>query len=459
MPETNKTRPSIPHVLDSGLEPRTRNPECRALPEHPRPKVGTKKTRPSTSVRLSHAEVSGLEPGTRNKINPEPKKPETKQKLKKKVFVSGCFDLLHSGHVAFFEEAATYGDLYVGIGSDRTIRELKGRSTINTEAERLYMVKALKPVKDAWINKGSGLLDFKEDIHDDPPHILFVNEDGHTPEKEKYCRERGIEYLISRRIPHKNLPARSTTALRQECLIPYRIDLAGGWLDQPYVSKYWPGPVITISVQPDYDFNDRSGMSTSTRKKAIELWHSDIPEGDAEKLAKILFCYENPPGSEYVSGSQDSLGIVLPGLNYLWYDKGSYWPSSVVKQTDPTLLSWLEERIYLLALEPRDSGLNVTDGRDISEAKAKALSVAAEEFWMSVNLLDAHRTGKAITASFEAQVAMFPNMVTPVVREAIANMTENVLGYKLSGAGGGGYLVLFSEVKIPNTLSIRIRRK
>ena len=50
------------------------------------------------------------------------------------------------------------------------------------------MVKALKPVKDAWINKGSGLLDFKEDIHDDPPHILFMNEDGHTPEKEKYCR-------------------------------------------------------------------------------------------------------------------------------------------------------------------------------------------------------------------------------------------------------------------------------
>ena len=66
-----------------------------------------------------------------------------------KVFVSGCYDLLHSGHVAFFEEAATYGDLYVGIGSDRTIAGLKGRRTINTEQERLYMVKALRAVKDA----------------------------------------------------------------------------------------------------------------------------------------------------------------------------------------------------------------------------------------------------------------------------------------------------------------------
>lgn len=56
---------------------------------------------------------------------------------KKKVFVSGCYDMLHSGHVAFFEEAASHGDLYVGIGSDKTIYELKARKTINTEAERL----------------------------------------------------------------------------------------------------------------------------------------------------------------------------------------------------------------------------------------------------------------------------------------------------------------------------------
>ena len=82
----------------------------------------------------------------------------------KKVFVSGCYDMLHSGHVAFFEEAARYGDLYVGIGSDKTIFELKARKTVNTDAERLYMVKALRVVKDAWINSGSGLLDFEKEL-------------------------------------------------------------------------------------------------------------------------------------------------------------------------------------------------------------------------------------------------------------------------------------------------------
>ena len=79
---------------------------------------------------------------------------------KKKVFVSGCYDMLHSGHVAFFEEAATHGDLYVGIGSDKTIHELKARKTIHTEDERLYMVRVLKSVKEAWVNSGSGVLDF-----------------------------------------------------------------------------------------------------------------------------------------------------------------------------------------------------------------------------------------------------------------------------------------------------------
>ena len=41
--------------------------------------------------------------------------------MNKKVFVSGCYDLLHSGHVEFFRQAAAYGDLYVGIGSDDTL--------------------------------------------------------------------------------------------------------------------------------------------------------------------------------------------------------------------------------------------------------------------------------------------------------------------------------------------------
>ena len=111
--------------------------------------------------------------------------------MSKKVFVSGCYDMLHSGHVAFFKEAASHGDLYVGIGSDATIRELKDRKTINTERERLYMVKAIRYVKDAFVNSGSGILDFAEDVKRLKPDIFFVNSDGYTPGKKRFCEENG----------------------------------------------------------------------------------------------------------------------------------------------------------------------------------------------------------------------------------------------------------------------------
>jgi galactokinase/mevalonate kinase-like predicted kinase len=266
-----------------------------------------------------------------------------------------------------------------------------------------------------------------------------------------------IEYIVSKRIPHGNLPTRSTTALRQECRIPYRIDIAGGWLDQPYVSKYASGSVITICVEPDYEFNDRSGMSTSSRKKAIELWHNDIPEGDKEKLAKTLFCFENPPGTKYVSGSQDSLGITMPGLNKYLYE-GTYWPTDIQTNLDSDMLEWIEERIWMIPLYPRESGYDVLANTHIDENGARSLSDATEACWQALQKLDAIAVGKAMTQSFEAQIAMFPDMVTPDILAQIDHFKKDILGWKVSGAGGGGYLVFFSEKPIENAMQIRIRR-
>jgi cytidyltransferase-like protein len=261
----------------------------------------------------------------------------------KKIFVSGVYDMLHSGHIAFFQEASTHGDLYVGLGSDETVLKLKGRKTIDTNAERLYMVKSIRYVQDAWINSGSGLLDFENELRGLNPDLFFVNEDGFTPDKQALCKELGIELLVSKRIPRHGLPTRSTSSLRCECRIPFRLDLSGGWLDQPFVSKFYPGSVITISIEPDYDFNDRSGMASSTRKKAIQLWQTDIPEEDNELLAQTLFSFENPPGTKYVSGSQDAIGIVMPGVNKLDYESGQYWPSQINKITDKVNESILEQ--------------------------------------------------------------------------------------------------------------------
>ncbi len=375
-----------------------------------------------------------------------------------KVFVSGCFDMLHSGHVAFFEEAAQYGDLYVGIGADTTLFELKGRKPINTEQERLYMVKALKMVKDAWINSGNGLLDFESDVRKFKPDIFFVNEDGHNLDKEILCAELGIEYIVSKRIPHENLPIRSTTALRKECNIPYRIDLAGGWLDQPFISKEHGGPVLTISIEPDIEFLERAGMSTRTRKRAIELWQTDIPEGDKTKLAKILFSYDNPPGTKDVSGSQDAYGIVLPGLNKLDYS-GNYLPEKITSIHQQEILQWIEQHLVLIALYPRPASYNPLEGTCITLESIKALQSASDNCWNAILAQDVVNFGKAMKDSFEAQCKMFPTMVSDKIQTVITQYQKDALGWKLSGAGGGGYLIFVVEnqEKIKG-IKIRIRK-
>ena len=376
----------------------------------------------------------------------------------KKIFVSGVYDMLHSGHVAFFQEAATHGDVYVGLGSDETVYKLKGRKTICTNTERLYMVKSIRYVKEAWINTGSGLLDFEEELRTLKPDMFFVNEDGFTPDKQLLCNELGIELKVSKRIPNRGLPARSSTALRSECRIPFRLDLAGGWLDQPFVSKYYPGSVITISIEPDYDFNDRSGMSSSTRKKAIQLWQTDIPEGNTELLAKTLFSFENPPGTKYVSGSQDSIGIVMPGINKLNYESEQYWPSEIINSSDRSILEFIESNLWFITLSPRENGYDVLSDTNITTHNAKELADAAEDCWQAIHHKDSKAFGQAFRRSFEAQVAMFPHMVNESILEQIEQYKPLSLGWKLSGAGGGGYLVLISEKPVPNAIQIRIRR-
>ena len=376
----------------------------------------------------------------------------------KKVFVSGCYDMLHSGHVAFFEAASKLGDLYVGIGSDATIAALKGRRTLYTESERLYMVRSMKYVKDAWVNRGSGLMDFVEEVLELKPDIFFVNEDGYTVDKQDFCRQHGIELVVSRRLPIDGLPVRSTTALRKECRIPYRLDLAGGWLDQPFVSKYFSGPVITISLEPDIEFNDRSGMASSTRAKAIELWQTELPDGDRERLAKTLFCYENPPGNKYVSGSQDSIGIVFPGLNKLDYPKGDYWPGKIINTVDEEVLRFIEDNIYLINLSPRGGGYNVLSEMRITAQRAEHLAISANMLWESALAKDLPAFGNAMRNSFEAQISMFPLMINRHIEAQIDSYKDKVLGWKISGAGGGGYLVLVSDKFVKNGQRIRIRR-
>jgi glycerol-3-phosphate cytidylyltransferase-like family protein len=364
---------------------------------------------------------------------------------------------LHSGHVEFFQRAAAYGRLTVALGSDRTVFQLKGRPPVNSEQERLFMVQSVACVHEAFVAQGSGLLDFAAELRAMRPDVFVVNEDGNTPDKRKLCESLGIEYVVLRRHPHAGLAQRSSTALRSLPRMPYRIDLAGGWLDQPFVSTHFPGPVITVSIEPTLEFNERSGMASSTRRTALKLWGTQVPPGELEKQAWMLFCCDNPPGKLEISGSQDAIGIVFPGLAKADY-AGRYWPEQIAHEQNDEILRFVEQQLYLLPLGEREPDYAVLRDTRIDRAGAQALAEAAEACWQAILGQDAPAFGRAMTASYEAQIAMFPNMVTPTVAEMVETYRGQALGWKLSGAGGGGYLILAADRPIENALRCVVRR-
>lgn len=394
--------------------------------------------------------------------------------MPKKVFVSGCYDLLHSGHVEFFQQASQFGDLYVGIGSDATYLEYKHRKPMFPQEERLFMVKNIKAVKEAYINEGSGVIDFIPTLDIVQPDIFVVNAEGGSDEKRQLCEERGIQYIELERTPHAGLQARSSSSLKaalkqgseaevspfkgdgRGSAIPTRLDLAGTWIDQPYVSQYHPGWAITISLEPTFEVRDRCGLSTSTRKMIQKIWPMKLPKMDPEMLARLVFCFENSPEREdgHISGAQDSIGICVPGLCRHYYDN-NFWPKKIESTNDEMTLRFLEEHLVMVPMTPRLPGCSVVEGKDITPAKVKALADAADACWDAIIAKDLETFAAAYKASFEAQVAMFPGMVSPTyvghpeqnnsyISETIAHYSgmDDVLAWKMPGAGGGGYLAL-----------------
>ena len=66
---------------------------------------------------------------------------------------------------------------------------------------------------------------------------------------------------------------------------------------------------------------------------------------------------------------------------------------------------------------------------------------------------------RAIREVFEAQAALFPNTMNDRVAGLIEEYRDRVLGWKLSGAGGGGYMVFFSDKPIPGAVRVIERRE
>jgi cytidyltransferase-like protein len=374
----------------------------------------------------------------------------------KKVLVSGCFDLLHGGHIAFFKTASSYGKVYVSVGRDNNLLLLKGKKPYFSEEERLYIIKSIRYVEDAFLASGEGMLDFEPDIRRLKSDILIVNHDGHTVEKERLCKDMGVEYIILERIPEEGLPARSSSDTKKELRFPYRLCLAGGWIDQPWVSEIHPGSVVVAQIWPTMDFNDRSGLATSSRNTGIKIWGDRYPEGDHEQNAKLLFGAENPPGKKYISGSQDHIGLLFPGINRLYYN-GGYWPEKIESTTRKDICDWLSDVLYLVPLKPRPEGYDPLEIMNLEKPLVKELGESGDRCWKAILKKDVTALGGAVKDTLLSWKKILPFTVPDeIMNEVETKYFPHYPGAITSGCGGG-YVIVVSDRPVKGSIKIKVR--
>ncbi len=227
-------------------------------------------------------------------------------------------------------------------------------------------------------------------------------------------------------------------------------------MDQPWVSKIHPGSVVVAQIWPTMNFNDRSGLATSSRSVGIKFWGDRYPDGDHELNAKMLFGAENPPGKAYISGSQDHIGLLYPGINRLFYN-GEYWPEQIDSTTEKELCDWLSNVLWLVPLEPRPQGYDPLKIMHLEEPLIKELGESGEDCWKSILKKDVIGLGKAVKTTFLSWSKILPLTVPDwVMNEMETKYFPNYPGAITSGSGGG-YVIVVSDRTVGNAIRIKIR--
>jgi hypothetical protein len=300
------------------------------------------------------------------------------------------------------------------------------------------------------------MLDFKPDIRRLKPDIFIVNHDGHNVEKERLCKDLGVEYVVLERIPEEGLPMRSSSETKKELRFPYRLCLAGGWIDQPWVSEIHPGSVVVAQIWPTMDFKDRSGLATSSRNTGIKIWGDRYPEGDHKQNAKLLFGAENPPGKKYISGSQDHIGLLFPGINRLYYN-GGYWPEKIESTTRKDICNWLSDVLYLVPLKPRPEGYDPLEIMNLEKPLVKELGESGDRCWEAILKKDVTALGGAVKDTLLSWKKILPFTVPDeIMNEVETKYFPHYPGAITSGCGGG-YVIVVSDRPVKGSIKIKVR--
>lgn len=248
--------------------------------------------------------------------------------------------------------------------------------------------------------------------------------------------------------------------------IPYRMALAGGWIDQPFVSELNPSPpgsMVVVGVHPTFRFMDRAGMATSTRRIAEKLWNGSFPERDPIQLVRELYDAENR-GKAAPSGSQDMAGLIFPGVNRLDYDcgfEGGFFPCHIESCNDPFVGRWIEQVIHVLPVAQRPEGYSPLGRKNLTSEWALRLSASGKSCFDAILARDIQKLGASMNETMRCWESLLPDTVAhPLITVDLAGLLafyqNRYAGAMYSGCGGG-YLYIASEEAVPGAFKVSVR--
>lgn len=248
--------------------------------------------------------------------------------------------------------------------------------------------------------------------------------------------------------------------------IPNRLQLAGGWIDQPFVSRHNPRPpgsMVVVQIEPNFRPMDRSGIASGTRAIATKLWQGRLPGRPPAELVRELYEAENK-GKAEPSGSQDMIGLIYPGINRLDYDfaaNGGVFPVHIEPLNTARVARWLEKVLHLLPVEPRPEGYSPLGVKHLDPKWIARLGQSGRDCFDAIRQLDVVALGRSLNLNMKCWETLLPHVVRhPLIKVDLMGLLKayqsSYPGAMYSGCGGG-YLMVASDKPVPGAFHVKVR--
>jgi hypothetical protein len=248
--------------------------------------------------------------------------------------------------------------------------------------------------------------------------------------------------------------------------IPNRLALAGGWIDQPFVSRLNPKPpgsMVVVSLLPTFRAMGRSGLASGTRAVAHVLWRGCLPKRSPSRLVRELYAAENI-GKTEPSGSQDMIGLIYPGISRLDYDyahEGGIFPVHIESMTSPRVVRWLESVLQLLPIEPRPDGYNPLGEKRLEPKWVQRLGETGRSCFEAIRQMDVVALGTSMNDCMSCWERLLPKTVRhPAIKldlKRLLRVYQDCYPGAMYSGCGGGYLIVASRERVPGALTVNIR--